>query len=63
MWNKYSSICVDCDALIEITTLTDLKYTWSQCPCGSNNVARVSEQEVTQLTPLHLDFVIPLPYN
>lgn len=63
MWTKYSYICVKCDALIEITTQIEPEENAS-CTCMRGAwVTRVAQEDVTQLTKTHLDFVIPLPYN
>jgi hypothetical protein len=63
MWTKYSYICTNCDALIEVTT-QDSNTIDPACVCSPSAwVTRVAKEDVTQLTKTHLDFVIPLPYN
>jgi hypothetical protein len=37
-WTKYDYLCTDCDALMEITTLKDIKQWRGWCSCGSANL-------------------------
>ena len=42
MWTKYDYLCTDCDALIEVTTLQDLRRdVYGSCPCGSNKTISI----------------------
>ena len=42
MWTKYDYLCTDCDALIEITTLVDIRRDeYASCPCGSNKAINI----------------------
>ena len=78
MWTKYDYLCTDCDALIEITTLQDLRRdVYGSCPCGSNKTisigvgdATVPEakdlyhfQDVIEVTPPKLVKINTNPYN
>ena len=47
MWIKYSYVCTDCDALIEITTLQKLIDYRGWCSCGSPNLVRVAIEDAT----------------
>ena len=42
MWTKYDYVCSDCDALIEITTLDNIRDWRGWCPCGSANIINIS---------------------
>lgn len=46
-WNKYTYVCEDCDALIEITTLKDLKEYRGWCSCSSANLLWLSVEDAT----------------
>lgn len=58
MWTKYSYVCPDCDALIEITSLEGIPMPFDPvCPCGCNSLinigvydATVPNTDVTQVT-------------
>ena len=55
MWTKYDYLCTDCDALIEITTLVDLRRDeYASCPCGSNKAINigVSDGNAPQFEPV-----------
>jgi DNA-directed RNA polymerase subunit RPC12/RpoP len=45
MWIKYSYICTDCDALIEITSLQKFTVFDGQCPCGARALVRVAVED------------------
>jgi DNA-directed RNA polymerase subunit RPC12/RpoP len=45
MWIKYSYVCNDCDALIEVTTLQKLYDYRGWCACGSPNLVRVAVED------------------
>jgi DNA-directed RNA polymerase subunit RPC12/RpoP len=47
MWIKYSYVCTDCDALIEITTIQKLYDYRGWCACGSANLVRVAIEDST----------------
>jgi hypothetical protein len=47
MWTKYDYVCSDCDALIEITTLQNIKEWRGWCPCGSPNITNISINDAT----------------
>ena len=40
-WMKYTYLCTDCDALIEITTLENIREWRGWCPCGSANIINI----------------------
>ena len=40
-WMKYDYLCNDCDALIEITTLKDIRSWRGLCSCGSANIINI----------------------
>ena len=76
MWTKYDYLCTDCDALIEITTLVDLRRDeYASCPCGSNKAINIGvtdatvyegdslKQPVTNITPQRLVKINTNPYN
>lgn len=76
MWSKYDYVCSDCDALIEITTLVDLRRDeYGSCPCGSNKTINIGvsdatvydgdrlKQYVTNITPKQLVKINTNPYN
>ena len=41
MWTKYDYLCTDCDALIEITTLENIREWRGWCSCGSPNLINI----------------------
>ena len=45
MWTKYDYLCTDCDALIEITTLQNIREWRGWCPCGSANIVNLSVRD------------------
>jgi hypothetical protein len=47
MWNKYTYVCSDCDALIEHTTTRDLSQYRGFCGCGSANLMWISIKDAT----------------
>ena len=72
MWTKYDYVCTDCDALIEITTLDNLRD--SDCPtcmCGSVNVINIGVSDanlpiimdVSKVTPRKVVKIDSNPYN
>lgn len=69
MWTKYDYVCSDCDALIEITTLDNIREWRGWCPCGSANIINISVRDatvselVTQYTPVGLVKINTNPYN
>jgi hypothetical protein len=71
-WTKYDYLCTDCDALIEITTLKDIKQWRGWCPCGSANLinlgaydadVKVVPDDVTSITPPKLVKINTNPYT
>ena len=70
-WTKYDYLCTDCDALIEVTTLQDLRRdVYGSCPCGSNKTISIGvgdasrhEEPVTNITPVRLVKINSNPYN
>jgi hypothetical protein len=69
MWTKYDYLCTDCDALMEITTLQNIREWRGWCSCGSPNLinlgvmdATVSD-DVTYITPPKLVKINTNPYN
>ena len=72
MWTKYDYLCTDCDALIEVTTLLDLRRDVNgSCPCGSNKTINIGVSDaftpiitdVTKVTPSKLVKINTNPYN
>jgi len=68
MWTKYDYVCSDCDALIEITTLDNLRDSDDPtCPCGSNNTINISVRDATlpviNITPNKVVKINSNPYN
>jgi DNA-directed RNA polymerase subunit RPC12/RpoP len=70
MWTKYDYVCSDCDALIEITTLDNIREWRGWCPCGSANIINISvrdatvpDQDVSKVTPHGLVKINSNPYN
>lgn len=69
-WTKYDYLCTDCDALIEITTLKNIREWRGWCSCGSANVISIGysdasrhEEPVTNITPKRLVKINTNPYN
>ena len=70
-WTKYDYLCTDCDALIEITTLQNIKEWRGWCPCGSANIINIGVSDgnaplmepVTKVTPPKLVKINSNPYN
>jgi hypothetical protein len=71
MWIKYDYICTDCDALVEITTLNNLKSWRGWCPCGSPNLTNIGSSDATgpslepvsNVTPTQVVKINTNPYN
>ena len=69
MWYKYDYVCSDCDALIEITTLDNIRDWRGWCPCGSANIINISvmdatvPDDVTYITQPKLVKINTNPYN
>ena len=76
-WTKYDYVCTDCDALMEITTLINIREWRGWCSCGSANLinigvsdATVPEakdlyhfQDVIEVTPTEVVKINTNPYN
>jgi hypothetical protein len=63
MWTKYSYVCTNCDALIEITTLADPQENAS-CTCKRGAwVTRTNVETVAEVTPRPLVKINSNPYN
>jgi Zn-finger nucleic acid-binding protein len=63
MWTKYSYVCTNCDALIEITTLVDPQENAS-CTCMRGAwVTRTNVETVMEVTPPKLVKINTNPYN
>jgi hypothetical protein len=71
MWTKYDYLCVDCDALIEITACVD-PFTEPSCICdGEGIVILLSESDgnapiltdVSNVTPRTVVKIDSNPYN
>lgn len=68
MWTKYDYVCSDCDALIEITTLDNLRDADNPtCTCRSNNTINISVTDgnapVINITPTQVVKINTNPYN
>jgi hypothetical protein len=67
MWTKYDYVCSDCDALIEITTLENIREWRGWCSCGSANIINISVTDgnapVIKVTPSNLVKINSNPYN
>jgi hypothetical protein len=69
MWTKYDYVCSDCDALIEITTLENIREWRGWCSCGSPNLINISvmdatvPDDVTYITPPKLVKINTNPYT
>ena len=69
-WTKYDYLCTDCDALIEITTLKNIREWRGWCSCGSANIINIGvsdafapDSDVTSITPTGLVKVNSNPYT
>jgi hypothetical protein len=68
-WTKYDYVCNDCDALIEITTLQNIREWRGWCSCGSPNLVNIGvtdanvPDDVTSITPVGLVKINTNPYN
>jgi len=72
VWTKYDYLCTDCDALIEITTLVDIRRDeYASCPCGSNKAINIGVSDgyapiitdVSKITPRTVVKIDSNPYN
>jgi hypothetical protein len=71
MWTKYDYLCTDCDALMEITTLVNIREWRGWCPCGSANIINIgvsdafipSTYDVSKVTPTQVVKIDSNPYN
>ena len=70
-WTKYDYLCTDCDALIEITTLKNIREWRGWCSCGSANIINIGTsngnaplfEPVMKVTPPRLVKINSNPYN
>jgi hypothetical protein len=66
-WTKYDYVCSDCDALIEITTLENIRDWRGWCSCGSANIINISVTDgnapVIDITPNQVVRINSNPYN
>ena len=68
MWNTYSYVCTDCDALIQVTSLVSPAYD-PACICNpSTYVVRTAieptvQPNVTSITPSKVVKINTNPYN
>ncbi len=70
-WTKYDYLCTDCDALIEITTLVNIREWRGWCSCGSANIINIGVSDafapiitdVSKITPTQVVKVNSNPYN
>ena len=63
MWTKYSYVCTNCDALIEITTLA-IPEENASCTCMRGAwVTRTNVEHVIEVTPPKLVKINTNPYN
>jgi hypothetical protein len=70
-WTKYDYLCTDCDALIEITTLVNIREWRGWCSCGSVNVINIGvsdgnaplSEPVMKVTPPELVKINTNPYT
>jgi len=46
-WTKYDYLCTDCDALVEITTLQNIREWRGWCSCGSPNLTNIGVSDAT----------------
>jgi len=67
MWTKYDYVCSDCDALMEITTLQNIRDWRGWCSCGSANLINISVSDafvpVTNITSSKVVKINSNPYN
>ena len=71
MWTTYSYVCTNCDALIEITTLKNIREWRGWCSCGSANIINIGVSDgnapiitdVTDITPTQVVKIDSNPYN
>jgi len=70
-WTKYDYLCTDCDALIEITTLQNIREWRGWCSCGSANLINIGVSDgnaplfepVIKVTPPKLVKINTNPYT
>ena len=70
-WTKYDYLCTDCDALMEITTLVNIREWRGWCSCGSANIVNLSVTDgnaplfepVSKVTPTQVVKINTNPYN
>jgi hypothetical protein len=71
MWTKFTYLCTDCDALIEITACAD-KVLDPACICGGLGIVILLSKEyangpllepVTKVTPTQVVKINTNPYN
>jgi hypothetical protein len=68
-WTKYDYVCTDCDALIEITTLQNIREWRGWCSCGSANLINIGvtdanvPDDVSYITPPKLVKINTNPYT
>ena len=67
MWNRYEYVCVNCDTLIEITTLHQ-EVEDPYCVCAESNIFRVGQAPafapvVTEVTSNKVVKINTNPYN
>jgi len=70
-WTKYDYLCTDCDALIEITTLKNIREWRGWCSCGSANIINIGVSDgnaplfepVMKVTPPELVKINTNPYT
>jgi hypothetical protein len=51
MWTKYDYLCTDCDALMEITTLVNIRDWRGWCSCGSPNLVNIGVHDAEGVRP------------
>ena len=70
-WMKYDYVCSDCDALIQITTLENIRAWRGWCPCGSPNIINIGVSDgnapiitdVSNITPTEIVKINSNPYT
>jgi hypothetical protein len=70
-WTKYDYLCTDCDALIEITTLVNIREWRGWCSCGSANIINIGVSDgnapiitdVSKITPTQVVKINSNLYN
>ncbi len=70
-WTKYDYLCTDCDALIEITTLKNIREWRGWCSCGAANIINIGTSDgnaplfepVMKVTPPELVKINTNPYT